>query len=108
MNPDETWEPVYTTGIDYDAELVCDRLRDAGIPAVVMNKRDHAISVNLGDLARIKVMVPASRLDDARALLAREAVSPEELEAAALAADPFGPDDDALDDGEEDDDRDED
>ena len=102
MKPDETWEAVYTTGIDYDAELVCDRLRDADIPAVVMNKRDHAISVNMGDLAQIKVMVPADRLHAAKSLLSEQVLSDRELTEAALAANPFGEEAPDVDEDEED------
>ena len=89
---EQTWKAIYTTTLDYDANLVCERLRASGIPAAVMNKRDHAYNLTLGDLARIKVMVPADRVDEARALLAQNTFSDQELTAAALAANPFGED----------------
>lgn len=85
----DDWVTVYKTGIDYDAELVRDRLRDAGIPAVVMNKRDHAYNLNFGDMAQIKVLVPVEKESAAIALLKQPPLSDEELTRIALAADPF-------------------
>ncbi len=101
----DDWQSVFKTGNDYEAELVCDRLRDADIPAVVLNKRDHAIGVTHGDLAQIKVLVPANRQEDALALLNQRPLTDAELTEAALAASPFddsGEEDDAQPADEED------
>ena len=82
----EDWIVVLKTGTDYEADIVRDRLDDAGIPAVVLTQRDHAFNLNVGDLAPVNVMVPPDRLDEAVALLESEPISDEELEQAALAA----------------------
>ncbi len=85
----DDWVTVFKTGTDYEAELVRDRLRDAGIPAVIMNKRDHAYNLNFGDMAQIKVLVPAEKKEAATNLLNEPPLSDEELTRIALAADPF-------------------
>jgi len=95
----DDWKSVFSTNLDYEANLVCDRLRDAGLPAVVLNKRDHAYNLTLGDMADIRVMVPAERYDAAKELLNTAPLTDEELEQAALAADPF--DDEEVPDEEE-------
>ncbi len=95
----DDWKTVFKTGHDYEAGLVRDRLRDADIPAVILNKRDHAYNLTLGDMAQIKVMVPAESEEAAKALLNQAPLSDAELEAAALAASPF--DEDGDDDPEE-------
>ncbi len=90
------WVPVYTTGIEYEAELVCDRLNDSGINAVIQNKRDHAFNLTVGDLANIAVMVQEGSEEEARALLASAPVSDSELTRQALHASPLDPEDRAL------------
>ena len=85
----DDWIAIFETGLDYEAGLVRDRLRDADIPAVIMNKRDHAYNLTLGDMAQIKVMVPAEMEKQARSLLNTAPLSDKELEEAALAANPF-------------------
>lgn len=83
----DNWVVVFRSGIDYEADLVRDRLADSDIPAVVLSKRDHAYNLFFGDLAKIVVMVPAEKETAARAVLDSEPVSDAELEAAALASD---------------------
>ena len=90
MGKHEDWVSVFRTGTDYEADMVRDRLDDSGIPAVVLTQRDHAFNLNVGDLARVHVMVPPDRGDEAVSLL-REELSDEELEEAALGADPDAP-----------------
>lgn len=85
------WQSVFQAGTDYEADLVRDRLDEAGIPAIVLTQRAHAFNLTLGDLARVHVMVPPDRAEDARQVLAEAAFSEAELEAAALAADPDAP-----------------
>jgi hypothetical protein len=87
----EGWVAVYKSGTDYEADLVRDRLDDAGVPAVVLTQRDHAFNLNVGDLAPVHVMVPEDRIEEARAILSSEPLSSEELERIALAADPHAP-----------------
>lgn len=84
----EGWHVVHKGGTDYEADMIRDRLDDAGIPAVVLTQRDHAFNLNVGDLAPVSVLVPAEREAEARRLLASAPLSDSELEAAAMAADP--------------------
>ena len=84
----EDWISVFETGTDYEADLVRDRLDDSGLTAVVLTQRDHAFNLNVGDLAAVHVMVPPEDVDDARDLLDSESFSDEELNEAAMNADP--------------------
>ena len=84
----ENWIPVFSTSTDYEADLVRDRLDDAGIPAVVLTQRDHAFNLTVGDLAEVNVLVQPNRVAEAQALLGSEPFSDAELEAAALSAAP--------------------
>ena len=86
----EDWISVFRTGTDYEADMVRDRLDDGGIPAVVLTQRDHAFNLNVGDLADVHVLVPPDRVDDAVQLLEQQ-LSDDELEEAALGADPDAP-----------------
>lgn len=88
----EDWVSVFSSGTDYEADLVRDRLDDSGIPAVVLTQRDHAFNLNVGDLAEVYVMVPPDREEEAIALIESELLSDEELDQAALEADPNAPD----------------
>jgi len=90
MSTYEDWVSIYRTSTDYEADMVRDRLDDGGIPAVVLTQRDHAFNLNVGDLASVHVMVPPDRADDAVALL-EQRLDDEELEEAALGADPEAP-----------------
>jgi len=90
MSKHEDWVSVFRTGTDYEADLVRDRLDDGGIPAVVLTQRDHAFNLTVGDLASVHVMVPPEQADQAVSLLEEE-LSEEELEEAALGADPEAP-----------------
>ena len=90
MGKREDWVSVFRTSTDYEADLVRDRLDDSDIPAVVLTQRDHAFNLNVGDLARVHVMVPPDRAEEAVSLL-NEQLSDEELEEAALGADPDAP-----------------
>lgn len=87
----EEWISIFETGTDYEADLVRDRLDDSGIEAVVLTQRDHAFNLNVGDLASVHVLVPPGRVEEARELLEGELISDEELEEAALNADPNAP-----------------
>lgn len=88
----EGWLPIFTSGTDYEADMVRDRLDDSGIPAVVYTQRDHAFNLNVGDLARTSVYVPPTHEAEARQILASAPISDTELDQAALAADPVSPD----------------
>lgn len=82
------WIGVWQTGIDYEADLVRDRLDDAGVEAVIMRKKDRSFSLTHGSMSPIHVLVPSDQEERARAVLEAEPVSDDELTAAALAADP--------------------
>lgn len=88
----QDWVSVYVAGTDYEADLVRDRLDDNGIAAVVLTQRDHAFNLNVGDLASVHVMARPADEERAREILAEAQISDEELEAAAMAADPQAPD----------------
>lgn len=90
MSNHEDWVSVFRSSTDYEADLVRDRLDDSGIPAVVLTQRDHAFNLTVGDLASVHVMVPPEQADRAVSLL-EEHLSEEELEEAALGADPEAP-----------------
>lgn len=87
----EDWISVFETGTDYEADIVRDRLDDAGLAAVVLTQRDHAFNLNVGDLAAVHVMVPPDAVEDAREILESEPFTDEELNEAALNADPKAP-----------------
>lgn len=84
----QNWVTIFTSGTDYEADLVRDRLDDRGIPAVVLTQRDHAFNLTVGDLAAVRVMVPPDEAERAVELIQGELISHEELERAALEADP--------------------
>ncbi len=87
----EEWVSVFKTGTDYEADLVRDRLDDAGIDAVVLTQRDHAFNLNVGDLSSVHVMVPPARVEEAAELLDSPPFTDEELDEAAMNADPDAP-----------------
>ncbi len=88
----EGWISVFTSGTDFEADLVRDRLDDAGIAAVVLTQRDHAFNLTMGDLAPVHVMVQPENEAAAREVVAEAPVSEAELTEAALAADINAPD----------------
>ncbi len=68
------WTAVFVAGTDYEADLVCLRLRDNDIPAVVLNQRDHMWNLTIGYLAKVRVLVPDDKAEFATALLAEHPV----------------------------------
>ena len=84
----EGWISVFSTGTDYEADLVRDRLDDAGVTAVVLTQRDHAFNLTVGDLAPVHVMTPPDQVEEAREIL-QTVISDEDLEEAAAQADPM-------------------
>ncbi len=91
MSEYENWTVVFSAGTDYEADLVRDRLDDADVPAIVMTKRDHSFNVNVGDLADVSVLVPHEHVGEATEVLSQR-ITDEELERAAMSADPDAPD----------------
>ena len=82
----EGWIVVFKSGTDYEADLVRDRLDDAGLPAVVLSQRDHAFNLTHGDLAQVRVLTPPEHAQAAAQILNTMPPSDEELDAAALTA----------------------
>ena len=64
------WVTVYTTGTEYEADMIAANLESAGIPARVYVKSDQMFVATIGDLAVTKVMVPADAADEAKHYLA--------------------------------------
>lgn len=87
----EDWVIVFQSGTDYEADLVRDRLDDSGVDAVILTQRDHAFNLNVGDLSAVSVLVPPGQVDDAAAVLRSKPFSDEELDEAAMSADPNAP-----------------
>lgn len=91
------WIEVFRCSTDYEADMVRDRLDDAGIPAVVFTQRDHVFNLNVGSLAQVSVHVPRAFAEAARRLLETpvdEAAlrrAAEEADRAAPTADPDTP-----------------
>ncbi len=88
----EGWISVFECSTDFEADLVRDRLDEEGLAAVVFTQRDHSFNLNVGDMASVHVMVRPEDEGAARAMLAQPAMSDEDLEAAAMAADVMAPD----------------
>jgi hypothetical protein len=64
------WVTVYTTGAEYEADMVAANLESAGIPARVYVQNDQMFVATVGDLAVTKVMVPVDAADEAKAYIA--------------------------------------
>jgi len=66
------WAQVYTTSDDTEAQLVRDNLRAEGTDAEVLSQKDHfAVPVDFGDLAPVRVLVPAYAFSEAMDVLSR-------------------------------------
>ena len=87
--PIDGWLTVFKSSTDYEADIVKDRLVDAGLSAVVLTHRDHAFHLNVGDLAVVRVLVAPEEFDQAKGVLNSAPLTDEELEEAALAANPI-------------------
>ena len=88
----EGWVSAFSCSTDFEADLVRDRLDEAGVSAVVLTQRDHAFNLNVGDLSPVHVMVPPDEAEDAAAVLSQNPLTDEELEQAAMSADVMAPD----------------
>ncbi len=85
------WVSVFSTGTDYEAELVHSRLADAGLAPVIHSKRDHAYNLNVGTMSMVHVMVAPEESENAHRVLASPPFSDAELEDMAMRADPDRP-----------------
>ncbi len=75
------WDVVLETRQVYEAELAALRLRDAGLPAEVIDQSYRQEPVpSVRSFALVRVLVPAERADEARRILSEGAELPEDLE----------------------------
>lgn len=65
----EGWAQVFMTGAELEASLIRDNLQSEGIDAEVLSQKDRSFTVELGDLSPVRVLVPAFRYQDARAVI---------------------------------------
>ncbi len=63
------WVVAFTTGTQYEAQMIKANLEGAGIPTMVFSQSDRMYYTTVGDLAVTEVMVPKQMLDDARQYL---------------------------------------
>jgi len=82
------WVSVFESGVDYEAEMVKDRLQSSGIEAVIMAKKDRSFQLTHGAMSRIYVLVPPDKQAQASELTQIDPFTAEELTEAALAYDP--------------------
>lgn len=76
----EGWEPVAEVETEDEARLMAGFLDAAGVATEVESVASHEFPVTHGDLALVRVWVPAERLEEARRLLAeRESAAGAEL-----------------------------
>jgi hypothetical protein len=67
------WATVHSTGDDIEAELISGNLMAEGIDAQVLSQKDHySFTVDLGDMARVRVLVPAPQYEEAMRALAEQ------------------------------------
>jgi len=75
------WDTVLETRQIYEAELAAGRLREHGIDARVIDQSYRQEPVpSVRSFANVRVLVPAERATEARALLAVTAEPPEDTE----------------------------
>lgn len=78
------WALLMEIPSETEAEFVHGALESAGIPCQIESLKFHAEPVNFGPLSRVRVHVPADKLEEARELLAEiEAAAPEDTEEAS-------------------------
>ncbi len=66
----EGWAQVYTTGDDVEADLIRDNLLAEGIDSQVLSQKDHfSFTMDIGDLAQVRVLVPAFEYEEAMRVL---------------------------------------
>ena len=76
----EGWAQVYTTGDDLEAELIRDNLLAEGIDSQVLSQKDHfSFTMDIGDLAQVRVLVPAFEYEEAMRVLAAHADTTRQL-----------------------------
>ena len=64
------WAQVYMNNDDVEAQLIRDNLKAEGIDAEILSQQDRTFRVELGDLAPVRVLVPAFDYLDAAEVVA--------------------------------------
>jgi hypothetical protein len=80
-NTIEGWTCVYETGREYDAELIKGYLESLDIPCSMLNKKDRAYGLTIGDMALIWIYVPEDQLQRAQQALEEWNLEDEHLDA---------------------------
>jgi hypothetical protein len=62
------WTVVYTTSIEYEAEMIKANIEGAGIPCVIFSQKDHAYFMTVG-FGIVKIMVPREQKDMAMKII---------------------------------------
>lgn len=65
----QSWAIAYTSSTEYEAEMVKANLENAGIEAMIFNQQDHAYFFTVGSMARVNVMVPNDRVNEAKKVI---------------------------------------
>lgn len=67
----EGWAEVLSIPDEVEAQLIEDNLKAEGIESRILSQKDHsAFPVEFGDLARVRILVPAYAYEEAERLLA--------------------------------------
>lgn len=80
-NTIEGWTCVYETGREYDAELIKGYLESLDIPCSMLNKKDRAYGLTIGDMALIWIYVPDDQVQRAQQALNEWNMEDEPLDA---------------------------
>ncbi len=80
-NTIEGWTCVYETGREYDAELIKGYLESLDIPCSMLNKKDRAYGLTIGDMALIWIYVPDDQVQRAQQALHEWNMEDEHLDA---------------------------
>lgn len=74
------WDEVAEAPQIFEAELIAERLREAGIEARVVDQTAHPLPANVSELGLVRVLVPLARAAEARRLLEGTAPLAEDAE----------------------------
>jgi hypothetical protein len=61
---EENWEVVFTSGKDYEVEMLKDNLESAGIASTILSQKDHNFPAP-GDFSVVKLLVRKEDVTDA-------------------------------------------
>jgi len=64
------WEILEVLGSEEDAQVICGFLESQGVPCQMESAHSHEFVFSVGALSNVRVEVPASRVEEARRLLA--------------------------------------